>query len=93
MASKKGSTAPAAAPAAVAPATPAEAPAKTTVSLKDICAELKISPTAARRKLRLKLEKTDGFRWEFEPDQVAQIKELLTKPEPEKVPAPAEVKK
>lgn len=61
--------------------------ALTMVSLKDICAELGIKPAAARRKLRSKLEKSAGdFRWEFVPEQVDEIKALLTA----KAEAPAE---
>ena len=51
------------------------------VSLKQICEEIGMTPAAARRKLRTKLDKDDGdFRWEFVEADVAKIKEILTAP-------------
>ena len=51
------------------------------VSLKQICEEIGMTPAAARRKLRTKLNKDDGdFRWEFTDAQAAEVKAILTAP-------------
>lgn len=49
------------------------------ITLKQICEELDIKPATARRKLRSKLNKSEGdFRWEFTEEQAAEVKAILT---------------
>ena len=67
-----------------------EADAPALISLKSICDELGLKTTSARQKLRSKLAKGEGFRWEFNEADAAHVRELLSaKPEPK---APAEKK-
>lgn len=67
-----------------------EAAAPALISLKSICDELGLKTTSARQKLRSKLVKGEGFRWEFNEADAAHVRELLSaKPEPK---APAEKK-
>lgn len=48
------------------------------ITLKQICDELEIKPASARRKLRNKLNKSEGdFRWEFTEAQAAEVKAIL----------------
>jgi hypothetical protein len=67
----------------------AAAPAPVRISLKAICADLKIDPTAARRKLRAKAAKGADFRWEFLEEEVEGIKAILTAKAEKKEAAPA----
>jgi hypothetical protein len=58
------------------------------ITLKQLCAQLKIHPRVARIKLRKsKFAEGMGARWEFTPSQAAQVKALL-KGDGEKVAAP-----
>jgi len=58
------------------------------IDLKTICAQLKIEPRLARRRLRAsKFEAREG-RWSFTPAQAAQVKALLKDTPADRAPAP-----
>ena len=48
------------------------------VSLADICARLQIVPRIARRRLRKARGTLTEGRWEFTPEQVAEVESILT---------------
>lgn len=94
MAAAKKAPTPAPAPTAAPAAAPAEKakPEKdpNVVTLAELCTEIGIAGTAARRKLRAKKVNKDG-RWQWQKDskELAAVRELLIAKDEPKAEAPA----
>jgi hypothetical protein len=63
------------------------------ISLKDICDELGIKTISARQKLRNKVTKGEGFRWEFTEEEAEAVRQLLSHKAEPKAPSEKKVRK